>query len=533
MNETQSNLIIDSDTGNLVMDDVEENRRADEAAGEVFGGSENAEKTGALITRFVASYEQHKHKQPLEEWLTEEFRRYPAIWKDENEIVVTAREIIQSVQEANASKESLYAHLDAGKSRESWLADRIEQGAAAAGVTQVGDYAARIDEALLEASLEADITSFRYDAIDDDFIAKANPNLHGFIAEADLASQFNIDATTRGSGYRAEVLGSNAADSVDLLIRDAAGRVVDNIQVKSYADVDYAINNIRAHNYPRGTVLMVHKNQIARLQREFPDLKVVSRYEQDGAKLDMPSYAKLKQLQRRAQLRQEAQQYAWNDVNRINVAKQIGRQALIGACITAGLHGARILGRRIWNKMIGKENPPASEDLKDFFQSSLKSAKHIGVQVAVSGAVVVAARNGLIKVLQHTPAGQIANMVYVGLENAKVLLKFAQGEINGLEALDAMGNVTCCVVGGLWGAGIGMSNGALIGSVFGPVGMAIGGFVGAVVGGMAGSTIGEAVYNGAKAIAKTAAQVVKSAWEGTKEAVKIVGRVLNPVNWFA
>ena len=81
----------------------------------------------------MTSWERHKHEKPPAVWLADEFRRYPDIWTGEEEIVSTANEVVAGVEQANADKASLHAHLDARKSKESWLARKIEQGAAAAG----------------------------------------------------------------------------------------------------------------------------------------------------------------------------------------------------------------------------------------------------------------------------------------------------------------------------------------------------------------------------------------------------------------
>lgn len=230
----------------------------------------------------------------------------------------------------------------------------------------------------------------------------------------------------------------------------------------------------------------------------------------DGANSKPLSKEKAKELQIQAQQKNEAKQYEWNEVNRVAIAKQIGKQALIGACITAGMQGTRILARRVWNNLTGKTNPSESEDLKEFFESSIKSATHVGVQVAVSGGVVIAAKNGWLgKGLKKTPAGLIANIVYVGLENAKILHKLNKGELTKEEALDAMGQTTTATVAAIVCATQGAALGAQLGIPCGPVGIAIGGFVGGVVGGMAGSSIGQAVYAGGKVIVKTAANALK------------------------
>ena len=125
---------------------------ADRTAEEVFGSEDNARNTAGLITSFVASWERHKHEKPPAVWLADEFRRHPHLWTGEEEVVSTANEVVAGVERANADKASLHAHLDAGKSKASWLAGNIEQGAAAAGAANVGNYAARIDEALKTAN---------------------------------------------------------------------------------------------------------------------------------------------------------------------------------------------------------------------------------------------------------------------------------------------------------------------------------------------------------------------------------------------
>lgn len=502
--------------------------QADLIVDQVFGGEANAEKTTQLVRQFVASYEQHKDQQPLDAWLIAEFRNYPTLWENEGEIEATARDIIATIQTANAEKQALYAHLDRGKSRESWLATRIEKGAGIAGVTQVGDYAQQIDRALGEAN-----DCFRDAVLTRTGDISQGQTLHGFIAEAEVANRFNLNAQASQSGVRAEVLASNGYNSPDLVLRNAQGVVIPNVQIKTYADTNGLLQNLRAHDYPKGTVLLVHEHQVARVQQEFPDLTVTSTLEADGVKVDMPSRRELAAMRQQTQQDRELRQYEWNDVNRINVAKSIGKQALIGATVAAGLQGIRILSRRVWNKVKGQDNPPASEDLKAFFTSSIKSGTHVGAQVAVSGAVVVAAKNGLLgAVLRGTPAGRITSAVYIGLENAKILYKLAKGELNGPEALDAMGNVSCSALGGLAGAGIGMAKGAAIGVVFGPIGAAVGGFVGGVVGGMAGSKIGEAIYAGGKIVLKTASAMIRALNEGIKSATMAIAKKLNPLHWF-
>ncbi len=520
MNNATHPVVIDNATGQILADDehgqtaAQTTAEAGQATAELFGSEDNVRKTTGVIAHFVESYSRNKNTLPLEVWLEQTFSEYPDIWADAAERRATALQIIEKIEQNNQIKADLYAHLDTGKSRESWLAKKIEQGASSGGVAEVGTYAQSID-----AALETANKTMRYQVYNKALDSEGNPivsgnwQLHGFIAEADLANQFNVNARTLGSTLTAEVPSVTTFNSPDIVIKDASGNVLEHVQVKLYQPNEKGLNsliqNIKDHNYDTQTTLVVNNDHVAALREKFPDLKIVSEYEKGGVNMEVGEYANYKQQQIQAQQEAEIKQYTWNDANRMIIAKEIGRKAVIAAAFNAGFQGVRILGRRVWNALNGKENRSANEDMQEFFSSSLQSAGNVGVQVAVSGALVVAAKSGWLKILQNTPAGQIANIAYIGLENAKCLYKLAKGELNPLEAVDAMGNVTCTAVGGLAGS----VKGGVVGFALGGP---IGAFVGAVAGGIAGSTVGDVVYAGAKAIAKIAAKVVESALEGAK-----------------
>lgn len=203
----------------------------------------------------------------------------------------------------------------------------------------------------------------------------------------------------------------------------------------------------------------------------------------------------------------------------------------MSAALAVGFQGARIVGRRIWNWVTGQENQSVEEDVKEFAESAVKSGASAGLTVATSGALTVAARSGWLgKLLMKTPAGHIAAAACVGIENIKVLYKFATGELTGEEALDQAGRATCSVVGGMALGAKGAALGASIGTVLGPVGTAIGGIAGGLIGGIAGSTIGEAVFsagkkivstvvNGIRTVATGIKNVASKIWEGAKSFV--------------
>lgn len=503
--------------GELLTADEYQEEMANRISDEVFQSEENAEKVAGVIGSFVQSYEKHKNQQTLEEWLSAEFKKYPDTWKDEEEIHATTREIIDTITVSNQKKTSLHAHLEQGKSEASWLAKEIEKGAAATGAVNVGAYAGGIERALEQANTN----NLNVITRNDGFISQSR-NLDGFIAEHHHANTFNMDAAAKGSDLRARVLEPKPGEtygknSMDIGIYDGNGKLVKRYQSKYGVDAEATADLFEKGDY-RGQKALVPEGHGKDIDGS------VEVIECDGASSKPLSKEEAKELQIQAQQKNEAKQYEWNEVNRVAIAKQIGKQALIGACITAGMQGTRILARRVWNNLTGKTNPSESEDLKEFFESSIKSATHVGVQVAVSGGVVIAAKNGWLgKGLKNTPAGLIANIVYVGLENAKILHKLNKGELSKEEALDAMGQTTTATVAAIACAAQGAAWGAQLGIPCGPVGIAIGGFVGGVVGGMAGSGIGQAVYAGGKVIVKAAVNTLKSVVSSINDGIKAIG----------
>ena len=486
---------------------------------------DQAEKSGNLITVFVNSYEKHKSSMPLDQWLVAEFKHYPGIWRDDAEIEETAKAIIGTVTRSNQDKTSLYTHTDQGKSQASWVAGQIEQGAKAAGITNVGHYAGQIESALEQANADMARTIFTKDGN----ISQAL-NLDGFLAEQHHVDTFNLEAAAQGSDFRAKALVPDGTaygkNSMDIGIYDANGKLVRRYQAKygQHADATQALWDKGDY---RGQQKLVPADQIEHLDG------ATDRIEHEGIQSKPLTKAEAKALQEKAQRHEESKTYEWNDVTRGEIAKKIGKQALIGAGMVAGFHGVRVFGRRLWNGLLGKENPSLSADLQDFFQSSVKGATHVGVQVAVSGAIVVSAKNGWLgTVLKNSPAGNLAAIAYLGMENAKALYKFAKGELSGLETVDAMGKTTTSLGVSLAAAGVGMAKGAAYGAVFGPVGAFAGGLVGGVVAGMAGSKVGEYLYEGSKSIAKTAMSMVRSTASAVYSSVASFVSACNPCNWW-
>ena len=141
------------------------------------------------------------------------------------------------------------------RAKESWLAERIEKGAAAGGASSVGAYAAEIDTAVKTAN-DAMRTAIETGSGD----VAGSLNLDGFIAERHHADTFNLDAAAKGSPLRAEVLGSQGRNSVDVVIKDADGRIVRRYQSKYGQDAKATRKMFREGDY-RGQRKLVPSGQ--------------------------------------------------------------------------------------------------------------------------------------------------------------------------------------------------------------------------------------------------------------------------------
>lgn len=311
---------------------------------------EYAEKTGSTISDFIQSYEKHKADMPLNEWLVFKFKQHSEAWQDEADMIVSAKQIISTITQANAEKASLYAHLDAGKSQESWVAKQIEQGAKSAGVVNVGEYAEQIDTAITQANADMVRTVTRLDG----GLSEAL-NLDGFIAEQHHVDTFNLEAAAKGSGYRAKVLVPEGAtygkNSMDIGIYDSNGKLVKRYQAK-YGQDAKATQALFDNGDYRGQRKLVCADQVNDVEGATDCIEV------DGIKSKPTTKAEMKAAQEKVQLQKEIKQYEWNDVSKGQIVKSIGKQALIGAGLTAGFQATRVFGRRIWNNLFCKTPPP-------------------------------------------------------------------------------------------------------------------------------------------------------------------------------
>lgn len=459
-----------------------------------------------IIREFMERYAENKDK-PVEEWLSQKMQEQLPDRKPE-EILAMTNEIITTLEVDEANKISLVKAIENGRSKESWFASETQKATSAMSAQETAKYLAVLDDALHTAneSLYRTITT-QAGAI------SQNPRLDGFIAEQYHAQTFNLNAEATGSQYRAKVLEPNgngyAKNSVDIVIVDANGKVVKRYQSKYCKDAK-ATEQAFEHGDYRGQQKLVPEGQQADIQKKSTTVIEAP----DGTTSNPLSKSTAEQM------RDEAQSGKWNELNwneyktkdiAIGIGKQAGYAALQGAAIGVGFDVAQ----KLWN----------GEEIKgeEVIETALVSGADFGVKAAAAGAIKVGVEKQIIKVIpKGTPASTIANIVFVAVEDAKVVGKMMTGELSLKEGIEKIEQTTVATAAGLVAMGKGVAIGATAGAIFGPVGAAIGGFVGGTVGYMAGSKVGETVVKGAQKIRDGAVKVAKTIGSGIKSACNTV-----------
>lgn len=478
------------------------------------------ENLNSIVEDFVESYEQNQDR-PVEEWLSEKLQaELPD--KTQEEVQNMAKEIVESVRTFESTKESLSETVATGRSKESWFAEQVKTAASRMSVEQTVQYLQSLDNAVNTANESLTRTIMTQAGQ-----VSQNPSLNGFIAEQEHVQSFNMNAVARGSEYRARVLEPNgqgyAKNSVDMVIEDANGKVVKRYQAKYCRDAE-ATQKAFEHGDYRGQQSLAPEEQIEHMTRKATDHMVAP----DGTCSNPLT------KERAVQMQEEARSGKWNDKNwnnyktkdiAVGIGKQAGQAALLGAAIGAGTEVAE----KLWK---GEKI-----EVNEVAKKAIKGGADFGVKAAITGAIKAGAEKEVIKCIpKGTPAGQIANIVFVAVEDAKIIYKYANGDITWSDASNKLEETTVAAVAGLAAMGVGASKGAAMGAALAPitagasvaVGAAIGGFVGGTLGYMAGSTIGKKIIE----VKRKVTDIVKT--KVTKEIKKIktdAGKPLNEVQF--
>lgn len=488
-------------------------------------GETEAKAFKPILHDFVTSYTQKAKDLSDEAWLTQKLtEELPD--KSPAEIQSISREIISSITTFDKNLASINAACEKeGKKKEEWFQEKMQETCSGMSVNDYGNYLANIDRDLYQTNVQMMRTIQRQDGG-----ISQNPNLDGFIAEQQHVNDFNTQAALENQSYRAHVQepgeGGYAKNSVDITIKDAAGKIIHQYQAKFGKDADATIALLQKGDYHNQRIL-VPADQVDAVQKAFPD-KSVSAYIGGTDKVSTKSKpltkADVKNQQLDAQTKNKIQDTNWSTLSTKNLAIHLGKNMALTGGIAARNAVGFYLAKKIWSGE--KINP------NEMVREALETGADVGIKTVAAGALKVASEKGLISMLpKGTPAGIIANIACVGIENCKIIARCIKGEISPSVAVDQMGRTTVSMYYGLTAAGVGAKIGATLGSVIPVAGTVVGGFIGGAIGYAAGSEFGEKIYNGAKKVAQTAKAVVKAGYEAVKTAgnalvsgVKAVGK---------
>lgn len=475
---------------------------------------EEAFEASDIIQKFVKSYSEKGNDVSDEQWLRNELKsELPE--KSEKEIQQMASEIIASVNEFDTNLSDINERCGSGMEHSAWLANKISDAATGVSVIEFGNYLNAIDTSITNANAQMMRTiTTRVGEISQCI------NLDGFIAEQHMVNTFNMQAQLEGSKYIAEVMVPKPGEtyglnSFDTVIKEAGtGKIVHQYQFKFGKDAKATIDLLENGNY-NNQRFVVPAEQVEEVRRAFPG-KSVEAYMGGTDTVPTKSGTLTKEQAKKLQLDTQEKgvlpREDWNTFNTKELAFNIGKNAAL-----TGLQAAAVTTGFDWiaKKMQGK---PVDGD--ETIELALKTGTDSGIKTAATGALKVVSEKGIIKIIPlGTPPAVIANIVCVGIENAKILAKVADGEITMSEALDLMGRTSTAMVYGLsWGA-TGMAIGALALSWIPIVGPIIGGIVGSTISYMAGSKFGSAVYSGLKKVGSAVKSGISKVYSVVKRGV--------------
>ena len=468
----------------------------------------------SILKDFIDEYKKHKDESDNRSWLFETMKRHLPEHSEE-QLKVWVNEVGETVYIQNAKRDQLKQAKANGQSREAWLTNEVQYlvdngkvsniaVSSSAPITQA--VFAQIDAALSDANEKLLGT-----LLTNNGVVSQNPNLNGYIAEQYHAQTFNMNAVAKGSTYRAEVVepdGVYIKNGVDVVIKDAEGKIVDRYQFKYGKDANATKQMYEAGDYG-DQKLGVPADQKAELEASGVECSDIIEAP-DGTKSDTLTQEQSKDLQEKAQNENlDNPNVDYNVIDNVQLIKIIGRQvgfaALLGATFRAGIY---VVDKALKGEKIDAEEL-MEEALKTGFDAGLKSAVACSLKVAIEKGVI-------FKSLKGTPVGIITTIVCCAVENIKTILKLVRGEITLGEAIEEMADTVASTICGTILAVKGVTIGAALGIIFGPVGTLVGGLVGGIVGYMVGSKIGTMIVSGIKKVGEYAGKVLSKTFEIAK-----------------
>ena len=506
-------------SGELTMineDSIKEDERA-------YLTEEEAKTIKEMFKKYLKSYKEKPIGMNDNEWLEQLFRKELPELSDE-EIRHDSNEIVKSITSFDENLKSCNKAAEQGISKERWLADKIEKSSTGVAINEYGKSMQFLDDVLYFKNCELEEALTR--SVDGHI--KMSPNLDGNIAEYMIAKTTELSAAAKGKNISVEVLESHAKNSVDVrAINNNTGKY-QNYQLKFGKDAEATIKLIERGNYNNQRIV-VPSEQLEEVQAYFREKgsskTITDHIEAWGVEGQSFTKKEMKSFQEKAQNEGIAPELNYNYYQTKDLAISIGKNASVMALQSAAV----TTGFNIAYKIFKGEKIDSDE----LVEIAIKTGTDTAIKTVTAGTLQVAIRKGIIRFIpKATPAGMIANIACVGIENVKILAKIASGDLSVTKGLDQMGRVTTSMIGGLYGAAKGAAIGASITAwvpVIGPVLAVATGFVGGMVGYFGGSKLGDTIYSASKKIAGAAKTVVKASWNKIKNTSKKIKNKINNI----
>lgn len=474
---------------------------------------EEAQRLFDIEKRFLGSYAKKEDSQTDEQWLKVRLKEELPD-KNNQEIQDMADEIVTAIKKDEECRRDLDSAIEKGIDRESWLAEKLVEHTSAMTTQESALYLHSLDNTVRVANDEMAKTIYARSTGN----ISGCMNLDGFIAEQKHVNSFNLKAAAGKSEFRAKVLRPEpgqtyGAHSVDVGIYKVengktVGGPVERYQLK-YGQTAEETIALLDKTVLNGQTPVVPTEQLEAVRQKYPT--ATDHIGKAKIKSDPLTKADVKNAQNEIQsgnvsfLEADWSDFVAKDIS-IGIAGEVGKSCLGGIAIGAGM--------KILDQVV-KGDPV---DGGEVIENAIETGADFGVKTAVAGGLKVAAEKELISVIpKGTPAGVLANVAFVAVEDVKVLGKIATGELSVSEGIDELQRTTVSCTAGLLTSAEGAGWGWAIGTVFfGPVGGVVGGLVGGAVGYAAGSKFGETVVNVYHKVRDAAKSVVKTAVEGVK-----------------
>lgn len=473
-----------------------------------------------LFKKYLKSYKEKDASMTDKEWLEQLFRtELPETTAEEAR--QDAEDIVGAIGAFDENLKSVNQAAKSGVSKERWLAEKIQEASVGMAVNEYGQVLQAMDETLFQKNMELDQALRR----DLDGHIMMSRNLDGNIAENMIAKTTELSGHLQGKNINVEVLNAFTPNSVDVRATNLDTGKYQNYQLKFGKDAKATIDLIERGNYNNQRIV-VPSEQLDEVQAHFKakgsHKTITDHIDAWGAEGKAFTKEDMKELQITAQEdgimpSMDYSHYQTKDLA-MSIGKNASAMALQAAAVTTGLNVA--------NKIFQGEQIDSDE----LVEIAIKTGADTSIKTVTAGTLQVAIRKGIIRFIpKTTPAGVIANIACVGIENIKILTKIASGELSFTKGLDQMGRTTTSMVGGL----MGMAKGAALGAqmtawipvIGAPLAVATG-FIGGMVGYFGGSKLGDTVYNVGKKVGGVAKNVAKAAVNGLKSAGRAVSNGL-------